>query len=102
MAGKPLRRELKRQSSISVSGRPSTGARVFAVLKGATDAGLNVPHDEEILPSDERIKGQHIASYAKKLLEEDQQLYERTFSQLLSKGFKPERLPDVLAKSKRT
>lgn len=40
------------------------GARVFAVAKGAIDAGLKIPMGEEIPPSDERIRGVHIANYA--------------------------------------
>jgi len=44
--------------------RARRGARVFAALKGAVEAGLNIPHGEEILPTDERCKGEHIASYA--------------------------------------
>ena len=36
------------------------GARVFAALAGAADAGLNVPLREDVLPSDERKKGAHI------------------------------------------
>jgi large subunit ribosomal protein L18 len=39
------------------------GARVFAALKGAVDAGLDVPYGEEILPDDSRIAGEHIAAY---------------------------------------
>ncbi len=42
------------------------GSRLYAVLKGALDAGLQVPHSEEILPSEERIRGEHIASYLEK------------------------------------
>jgi large subunit ribosomal protein L18 len=39
------------------------GARVFAALKGAVDAGLDVPYGEEILPDDARINGEHIAAF---------------------------------------
>lgn len=74
--------------------KSSTGARVFAVLKGVVDAGLQVPHDEAILPSEERVKGEHIASYAKKMLEEDKQHYERVFSRYLSRSLKPEQLAE--------
>lgn len=42
------------------------GSRVFAVAKGAIDAGLKVPCGEEIFPSEERISGQHIAEYKEK------------------------------------
>jgi len=41
----------------------SRGGRVFAVLKGCLDAGVEIPHGEEILPDEDRIKGQHISDY---------------------------------------
>jgi large subunit ribosomal protein L18 len=46
--------------------RATPGARVFAALKGAVDAGLEIPYGEEIIPSEERLKGKHIAAYNKK------------------------------------
>jgi len=36
------------------------GGRVFAALRGMVEAGLNVPHSEEILPDDDRVNGAHI------------------------------------------
>jgi len=36
---------------------PVPGSTVFAVLLGALDSGLKVPHSEEVLPSRERFKG---------------------------------------------
>lgn len=36
------------------------GSNIYAVLKGAVDSGLKVPHSAEILPKEERIKGTHI------------------------------------------
>ncbi len=42
---------------------PVHGSRVFAALKGIVDAGLEVPHDPVVFPPDERIRGEHIASY---------------------------------------
>ncbi|MDP4012777.1 MAG: 50S ribosomal protein L18 [Candidatus Nanoarchaeia archaeon] len=38
------------------------GSLPYAVLKGALDAGLNIPHSKEILPTEARIKGEHIKS----------------------------------------
>ena len=35
--------------------RSTKGNRLYAVVRGAVDAGLNVPHSEEILPTMERI-----------------------------------------------
>jgi large subunit ribosomal protein L18 len=44
--------------------RASPGARIFAALKGAVKAGLSVPHSEEVLPDDTRVRGEHIAAFA--------------------------------------
>jgi len=41
----------------------SAGSRVYAVLKGVVDAGMDVPHDPSVFPSDERIRGEHVAEY---------------------------------------
>ena len=39
---------------------PTKGGRVFAALQGLVDAGVQGPHSREILPSKERIRGEHI------------------------------------------
>jgi large subunit ribosomal protein L18 len=44
--------------------RATPGNRVFAALKGAVAAGLDVPHGEQVLPDDDRAKGAHIAAFA--------------------------------------
>ncbi|NJD75813.1 MAG: 50S ribosomal protein L18 [Candidatus Methanoperedens sp.] len=41
------------------------GGRIFAAVKGALDSGLDIPHNPEIFPADERIKGKHIDKYKK-------------------------------------
>jgi large subunit ribosomal protein L18 len=41
----------------------SAGSRVYAVLKGIIDAGMDVPHNPSVFPSDERIRGEHVAEY---------------------------------------
>jgi large subunit ribosomal protein L18 len=40
---------------------PVKGSKVFASLRGIIDAGISVPHGEEILPDDDRIHGKHIS-----------------------------------------
>lgn len=40
---------------------PLKGTRLYAAMKGAIDAGLQIPHDKEIFPSEDRMKGEHIA-----------------------------------------
>jgi large subunit ribosomal protein L18 len=74
--------------------RPVRGARVFAILKGALDAGLEVPHGEEVLPPEDRIRGEHIANLARQIREEDPEEYERRFSKYLERGLRPEELPE--------
>ena len=40
---------------------PTKGCRIYAVLKGAVDGGLNIPHSEKAFPSEERLNGEHIS-----------------------------------------
>jgi len=40
--------------------RPSKGSKVFAALKGVLDAGVQVPHSDQVMPADERIRGDHL------------------------------------------
>ncbi|MEM3526652.1 MAG: 50S ribosomal protein L18, partial [Candidatus Jordarchaeaceae archaeon] len=74
---------------------------LYAVLKGALDGKLEIPHGEDILPDDSRVRGEHIAEYAK-LLSENPELYSKQFSQQLKRGVKPEKLPEHFDKVKST
>jgi len=47
--------------------KPSKGGRVFAALQGLLDAGLSIPHGEDIAPSAERIRGDHIGEAVTKI-----------------------------------
>jgi large subunit ribosomal protein L18 len=40
---------------------PIKGSKVFASLQGILDAGVDVPHGDEILPDEERVAGKHIS-----------------------------------------
>jgi large subunit ribosomal protein L18 len=46
------------------------GSRIYAALKGVLDSGIKVPHSEEILPSEDRIKGRHISKDMEKQFED--------------------------------
>lgn len=46
--------------------RTLKGSLIYAVIKGAVDGGLNVPHSKDIYPSEDRIKGKHIVDYYNK------------------------------------
>ncbi|MEA2038190.1 MAG: 50S ribosomal protein L18 [Nanoarchaeota archaeon] len=39
------------------------GSRIYSVLKGCVDAGLNVPHSKDILPSEDKIKGKDAKNF---------------------------------------
>ncbi len=77
---------------------PARGSRIFAVLSGFVDAGINVPHDEEKIVK-ERIKGEHIAKYGKSL-GPGTEVYSARFSKYLEQKVSPEKLPEHFAKVK--
>ncbi|MGB9854037.1 MAG: 50S ribosomal protein L18 [Candidatus Bathyarchaeales archaeon] len=79
---------------------PSKGARVFAALKGVLDSGLNISHSEEKLPDEKRIRGEHIAQYAKTLLANTEK-YMFTFSKYLESKVPPESLPEHFTEVKK-
>lgn len=77
--------------------RTSTGAKIFAALKGAVDGGLNIPHSEKRFPgynkeSDsvdgevlrKHIFGGHVADYMRQLQEDDEQRYSRQFARYVA------------------
>lgn len=80
------------------------GSRITAVVKGLLDAGMKVPVDHESLPPEERIRGEHISTYASILVEKDRSLYKARFSSLIDRGLSPEDYPshfeEVLQKLK--
>ena len=69
------------------------GSLIYAAIKGLKDAGVNVPASEDVFPSEERIKGTHIASYASTLAKENPEKYRRQFSRIISRDLRPEDLP---------
>lgn len=73
--------------------RPVRGSRVFASAKGAIDGGLAIPASPEIFPADERIRGEHVAAYAKLLKEASPEEFKRRFSVYIKKGLDPVDLP---------
>jgi len=78
--------------------RTTTGAKVFAAMKGAVDGGVYVPHSEKRFPGYDSeqglsaetlrsyIYGGHVANYMKELQEEDPDRYKAQFSRFISAG----------------
>lgn len=79
---------------------PTKGSRLFALLNGVIDAGLDVPYDEEKLVK-ERTDGSHVAEYAKELGAGSED-YSAKFSAYLSRNLAPEKLPEHFAQVKKT
>jgi large subunit ribosomal protein L18 len=77
---------------------PTKGSKIFAVLSGVVDAGVEVPHSEEKIVK-ERIKGEHIAKYAKSLGAGSEE-YTAKFSQYTAKGVAPEKIVEHFTKVK--
>ena len=46
------------------------GSRIYSLLKGCIDTGLNIPHSKNILPMEDRIKGKHIKNFDSNKFEE--------------------------------
>lgn len=71
---------------------PTKGSKVFAVLNGVLDAGVEVPHGEGKIVTD-RNKGDHIATYAEEL-GADSDEYQAKFSKFIEADVAPENLPE--------
>lgn len=77
---------------------PIKGSKIFAALKGAVDAGLDIPYGDSIFPSDERIRGEHISEYAQSL---DENEVKTKFSQYFERGLNPVDLPENFEEAKK-
>jgi len=77
---------------------PTKGSKIFAVLSGVLDAGVDVPHSEEKIVK-ERMKGEHIAKYAKSLGTGSEE-YSAKFSKYIAQGVAPEKIPEHFNKVK--
>ncbi|PIN72259.1 50S ribosomal protein L18 [Candidatus Woesearchaeota archaeon CG10_big_fil_rev_8_21_14_0_10_45_5] len=56
------------------------GSKLYAALKGAVDAGMKIPHSNDIFPDEKRIRGEDITAYALKLKKEEPDRFKRFFA----------------------
>lgn len=68
---------------------PTVNSKVFATLKGASQAGLRIPHNEKIFINDSRLRGEHISRYASSLYSSDLEMFNKIFSNYISKDLDP-------------
>lgn len=76
-------------NAILYTGKDAYTQRTASCLKGIIDGGLKIPVSTESLPSENRIRGEHISKYAL-LIKENDNLYKTRFSNLIKRGLKPE------------
>ncbi|KAH1129141.1 hypothetical protein J1N35_000519 [Gossypium stocksii] len=91
--------------------RTTTGNRVFGVLKGALDGGVDIPHGEkrfagfnkdswQLDPEVHRkyIYGGHVAAYMKNLMEDEPEKYQSHFSEYIKRGIEPDSIEGMYKK----
>jgi large subunit ribosomal protein L5e len=90
--------------------RTTTGAKIFGALKGASDGGLDIPHNDRRFPGTKKegddfkadaethkkyIFGGHVANYMTSLAEDDEEAYKRQFSKYIALNIAGESLEGV-------
>jgi len=89
--------------------RASTGARIFGVLKGAVDGGLDVPHSEKRFPGYDNdakeydaefhqtmIFGTHVSDYMEHLVEQDEDRYKAQFARYLANEIEADDIKEMI------
>lgn len=92
--------------------RTTTGARIFAAMKGASDGGMFVPHSEQRFPGYDReskelnadvlrsyIFGGHVANYMREMQEDNEEKYARHFSKYISAGIDADSIESMYEKA---
>ncbi|MFO7872708.1 MAG: 50S ribosomal protein L18 [Candidatus Undinarchaeales archaeon] len=80
---------------------PKAGSKLFAALKGAVDAGMDIPENEKSVPAEDRLKGKHIEDYASDLKKNDSASYKKRFSRYLDRDADPTKLTEQFEKAKK-
>jgi large subunit ribosomal protein L5e len=105
------RRPFKANLDVGLA-RTSTGARVFGVMKGASDGGILVPHSENRFPgfdmeSEELdaetlkkyILGGHVAEYMETLADDDEERYKGQFVKYIEDEVEADALEELYAEA---
>ncbi|XP_072918791.1 large ribosomal subunit protein uL18A [Hemitrygon akajei] len=92
--------------------RTTTGNKVFGALKGAVDGGLSIPHSTKRFPGYDseskefnpevhrkHIFGLNIAEYMRYLIDEDEDVYKKQFSQYIKHGITADMIEDLYKKA---
>lgn len=90
----------------------TTGANVFACLKGASDGGMDIPHSNKRFPGytrdtksydadvhRDRIFGEHVAEYMREMQEDDEENYKMHFAKYLADGIEADDIEEMYEKA---
>jgi len=90
----------------------TSGSKIFAAMKGASDGGLDIPHSNNLLPGFEKgetkaqnkfnaeefkdkICGADVIQYMEYLKEEDEVQYKKQFSSMVEGGVEPDDVEEM-------
>ncbi|KAL7673993.1 hypothetical protein ACOME3_000277 [Neoechinorhynchus agilis] len=92
--------------------RTVTGVKIFGIMKGAVDGGLDVPHsDKRYFGYDHakgsydaeahrrQIFGHHVANYMRLLEKQDPDKYNKHFSHYIKEGISPDGIEEMYKKA---
>jgi len=77
------------------------GSKIYAVVKGCVDGGIEIPVSEEAFPDEKRINGQHISEYATALKSENNERYQMQFGRYIKAKVDPATLHTIVATVKK-
>ncbi|KAL2118603.1 hypothetical protein VTJ04DRAFT_8263 [Mycothermus thermophilus] len=105
------RRPFKANLDVGLA-RTSTGARVFGVMKGASDGGILIPHSENRFPGydieteeldaevlKKYIFGGHVAEYMETLADDDEERYKSQFVKYIEDEVEADSLEELYAEA---
>ncbi|XWS22135.1 hypothetical protein CRYUN_Cryun29cG0008600 [Craigia yunnanensis] len=91
--------------------RTTTGNNVFGALKGALDAGLDIPHSDKRFAGFSKdskqldaevhhkyIYGGHVAAYMRTLMEDEPEKYQSHSSEYIKRGIEPDNIEALYKK----
>jgi len=89
----------------------TTGARVFGAMKGASDGGLDIPHNNKRFPGYikdtktfeaeghvARIMGEHVSEYMQEMQDDDDEKYQKHFSKYIEAGIEGGDIEETITK----
>jgi len=89
----------------------TTGAKIFGAMKGASDGGLDIPHNFKRFPGYDRankkyeagthkarIFGEHVADYMREMEEDDEDHYKKHFSSFIDEDIGADDLEELYEK----